>query len=78
MDLDSVCGMLLGLTPAFQQYNVHVCHIKAQEIALFCREDLYSTPGNILLHGRLLHNQVDGFCFPLREVVGLGASFPMV
>ena len=42
-DLDSVCGRLLALTPAFQKYKVRLCHIKAQEIAVFCGEDLYST-----------------------------------
>jgi len=54
-DFDSVCGRLLGLTPAFQQYKVRLCHIKTQEIAVFCGEDLYSSPGDILLDGRLLH-----------------------
>jgi len=60
-DLDSVYGRLLGLTPAFQQYKVRLCHIKTQEIAVFCREDLYSSPGDILLDGRLLHNRGTDF-----------------
>jgi len=56
-DFDSVCGRLLGLTPAFQRYKVRLCHIKTQEIAVFCEEDLYSSPGDILLDGRLPHNR---------------------
>ena len=28
---------------AFQQYNIRLCHIITQEIAVFCGEDLYST-----------------------------------
>jgi len=43
-DFDSVCRRLLGLTPAFQRYKVRLCRIKAQEIAVFCEEDLYSSP----------------------------------
>jgi len=35
-DFDSVCGRLLGLTPAFQRYKVRLCHIKTQEIAVLC------------------------------------------
>jgi len=54
-DFDSVCGRLLGMTPAFQQYKVRLCHIETQDIAVFCGEDLYSSPGDILLDGRLLH-----------------------
>jgi len=27
-DFDSVCGRLLGLTPAFQRYKVRLCHIR--------------------------------------------------
>jgi len=55
-DLESVCGRLLGLAPAFQQYKVRLCRIKTQEVAVFCGEDLYSSPGDILLDGRLLDN----------------------
>jgi len=58
---DSVCGRLLGLTPAFQRYKVRLCHIRIQEIAVFCREDLYRSPGDILLNGRLLHNRWTDF-----------------
>ena len=56
-DLDSVCGRLLGLRPAFQRYRICLCRIKTQEIAVFCGGDLYSSPGDILLDGVLLHNQ---------------------
>ena len=62
-DFDTICGRLLDLTPAFQPYKVRLCRIKAQEIAVFCGEDLYSTssPGDILFDGRLLHNQLMDF-----------------
>jgi len=60
-DFDSVCGRLLGLTPAFQRYKVRLCRIKTQEIAVFCGEDLDSSPGDILLNGRLLHNRCTDF-----------------
>jgi len=43
IDFDSVCGRLLGLMPAFQQYKVPLCHIKAQAITGFGGEDRYST-----------------------------------
>ena len=58
-DPGSVCGRLLGLTPAIQRYKVRLCRIKTQEFAVFCGEDLYSTcsPGYLLLDGRLLHNR---------------------
>jgi len=64
-DLDSVCGRLLGLTPAFQLYKVRLCRIKAQEVAVFCGEDLYSSRSDILLDGRLLHTRwtdLDDLC----------------
>ena len=66
-DLDSVCGRLLGLTLAIQRYKVRLCRIKAQEFAVFCGEDLYSTssPGYLLLDGRLFHNRwtdLESFC----------------
>jgi len=64
-DFDSVCGRLLGLTPAFQQYKVRLCRITTQEITVFCEEDFYSCPGDILLDGRLLHNRwtdLDNLC----------------
>jgi len=55
---DSVCGRLLGLTPAFQRYKVRLWRIKAQEIAVFCGED---PPGDILLDGRLLNDRWTDF-----------------
>ena len=55
-DFDSICGRLLGLTPAFQWYKVRLCHIKTHEFAVFCRGCIRSQAGNILLHGGLLHN----------------------
>ena len=61
MDTDSVCGRLLDLTQAFQWYKVHLCRIEAQEIAVFCGEDLYCSSNDILLDGRLLHNQRTDF-----------------
>jgi len=60
-DLDVLCGRLLALTPAAQRYKVRLCRIKTQEIAVFCEEDLYSNPGDILLDGRLLHNRWTDF-----------------
>jgi len=42
--------------PAIQWYKGCLYRIKAQEIAIFCGEDFYSNPGNLLLDSRLLHN----------------------
>jgi len=47
--------------PAFQQYKVRLCHIRAQEVAVLCGEDLYSSLGDILLNSRLLHSQWTDF-----------------
>jgi len=55
----------LGSTPAIQRYKVRLYRIKTQEIAVFCGEDLYSSHGDILLDGRLLHNRwadLDALC----------------
>jgi len=60
-DPGSDCGRLLGSTPAFQRYKVHLCRIRTQEFAVFCGEDLYSSRGDILLDGRLLHNRWTDF-----------------
>jgi len=46
LDFDSVCGRLLGLTPAFQRYQVRLCRIKTQEIADSCGGCLYSYSGD--------------------------------
>jgi len=51
-DPESDCGKLLGSTPATQRYKGRLCRIKTQEIAVFCGEGLYSSPGDILLDGR--------------------------
>jgi len=69
-DFDSVCGRLLGLTPAFQRYKVRLCRIKTQEIAVFCGEVLYSSPGDILLNGRLLHNRSTDFAALCGRLLG--------
>jgi len=70
LDFDSVCGRLLGLTLAFQRYKVRLCRIKTQEIAVFCGEDLYSSPGDILLIGRLLHNRWTDFAALCGSLLG--------
>jgi len=51
--------------PASQRYKVHLCRIETHEIAVFCAEDLYSSPGDLLLDGRLLYNRgtdLDSVC----------------
>jgi len=70
LDCDSVCGRLLGLTPAFQLYKVRLCRIKTQEVAVFCGEDLYSSPGDTLLNGRLLHNRWTDFAALCGRLLG--------
>jgi len=35
-DSSSVCGRLLGSTPARRRYKVRLCGIKTQECAVFC------------------------------------------
>ena len=61
--------------PASQQYKVCLCHIITQEIADFCGEDLFygtsSSPGGILLDGRLLHNHTADCNFVCGRVLGL-------
>jgi len=64
-DLDTLCGRLLGLTPDTLRYKVRLCRIKTQEIAVFCGEDLYSSPGDISPDSRLLNNRgtdLDALC----------------
>ena len=58
-DFDSVCGRLLGSTPASQRYKVRLCRIRTQEIAVFCGGCIryHWQAGNLLLDGRLLHNR---------------------
>jgi len=60
-DFDSVCGRLLDLMLALQQYKIRLYRIRTQEIPVFCEVDLYSSSGDILLDGRLLHSQLTDF-----------------
>jgi len=69
-DLDSVCGRLLGLTPAFQRYKVCLCRIKTQEFAVFCRGSIRYHAGDILLDGRLLHDHLTDFDSVCRRLLG--------
>jgi len=39
-DSNSVCGRLLGSTPATQRGELHPCPIKPQDFAVFCEGDL--------------------------------------
>ena len=55
-DLVSVCGGLLGSTPATQRYKVRLCRINTQEFAVFCGESIRYYTGDILLDSGLLHN----------------------
>jgi len=54
LEFESVCGRLLGLSPAFQRYKVRLCRIRAQEFAVFCGGYTRYKAGDILLNGRLL------------------------
>jgi len=74
-DFDSVCGRLLGLMPAFQQYKIPPCHIKVQEITVYGRGDLYSSPSNIVLNGRLLHSRSTDFAALCRGLLGSTPAF---
>jgi len=51
------CGRLLGSAPATQQYKVRPRRIETQEVAVFCGDNPYSSPGDLLLDGGLLHNR---------------------
>jgi len=70
-DPESDCGRLSGSTPAMQRYKGRLCRIKTQEIAVFCGEDLYSSPGDILLDGRYLHNRWTDFDALCGKLLGL-------
>jgi len=52
----SDCGILLGLTPATHWYKGRLCGIKAQEIAVFCVGDLYTT---IIVALKILYSTAD-------------------
>ena len=75
MDFAALCGRLLGLTPAIQRYKVRPCRIETQEIAVFCGEDLYSSPGDLLLSGRLLHNRWTDLGSVCRGLLGSTPAF---
>ena len=74
-DLDALYGRLLALTLASQRYKVRLCRINTQEIAVFCREDLNCSPGDILLDGRLLHNRWTDFDAPCGRLLGSMPAF---
>jgi len=61
----------LGSTPATQRYKGRLCRIETQDIAVFCGEDLYSSPGDILLDGRYLHNRLTEFDALCGRLLGL-------
>jgi len=52
-DSNSVCGRLLGSTPATHRYKpeVYPCVIKTQDFAVFCGGGLRKHAGGILLDG---------------------------
>jgi len=60
-DPESDSGRLLGSTPATQRYKVGPCRIETQEVAVFCGEDPYSSPGDLLLDAGLLHKRWTDF-----------------
>ena len=76
-DFDSVCGWLLGLTPAFQWYKVGLCHINTQEVAVFCGGCITSQAGDILLDGRLLHSRWTDFDTLCRRLLDLTPAFQL-
>jgi len=62
---DSLCGRLLGSTPASQWYKVCLCRIKAQEFAVFCGGYIRYPAGGVLLDGRYVHSHstdLDALC----------------
>jgi len=61
--------------PEFQRYTVCLYRVKTQEVAVFCRDDLYSSPGDTLLDGGCLHNRgadLDSVC---RRLLGMMPAF---
>ena len=60
-DPESDCGTLLGSMPAAQWYKVRPCHIRTQEVAVFCRGWIQYQAGDILLDGRYLHSRWTDF-----------------
>jgi len=55
-DPESDCGRLLSSTPATQRYNGRLCGIKAQEVAVLCGGDLYTT---IIVALAILYSMAD-------------------
>jgi len=74
-DAESDSGRLLRLTPASQRYRIHLCRIKTQEVAVFCRDDLYRSPGDTLLDGRYLHNRWPDFDSVCERLLGMMPAF---
>jgi len=60
----------LSSTPASQWYKVHLCRIRAQEIAVFCGGCIRNQAGDIILDGRLLHNGWTDFDSVCRGLLG--------
>jgi len=60
-DSNSLCGRLLGFTPATQRYNGHPCGIKTQDFAVCCRGGLMYYAGGTLLDCKFLHNRWTDF-----------------
>jgi len=75
MDLDHLCGRLLGLMPPSQRYKVRLCRIGTQEFPVFCGGFIRSQAGNVLLDGGLIHNRgtdLDALC---GRLLGLTPAF---
>ena len=56
MDSDTLCGSLLGSTPATQLYKVHLCPIETQEVAFFGGACISYQAGDIVLNSGSLYN----------------------
>jgi len=70
-DRDSVCGRLLGSTPATPRYKVRPYRIKAQDIAVFCGRGLMYYARETLLDGGLLHHRLMDFDSVCGTLLGL-------
>jgi len=55
-DFHSVCGGLLGPTPASERWKVRLGPIDAHRIGVFCGRCIRYQADDILLDGRLLHD----------------------
>jgi len=74
-DPKSDSGRLLCLTPASQRYRFHLCGIETQDIAVFCRDDRYRSPGDTLLDGRYLHSRCMDFDSVCGRLLGMMPAF---